>query len=194
MAATPNSDSTYYQLLSEFGTDRKKVEDEIGTLNSQKSVENLNTKILEVTAQRTGNIHYYTSVELGSGVEAYGIIGQIIDSENSKLIVESYLSPQDISKISINDQVQISIDGINQTKYGSLEGTVKKIGLGTVTRTNSQNVQTNYYPVEVSLDTTELKNKSEKVQAKSSMPVSVNINYKRETYLYWLLNQLNFSE
>nr|WP_244244628.1 HlyD family efflux transporter periplasmic adaptor subunit [Marinilactibacillus kalidii] len=163
-------------------------------MNSQKSVENLNTKILEVTAQRTGNIHYYTSVELGSGVEAYGIIGQIIDSENSKLIVESYLSPQDISKISINDQVQISIDGINQTKYGSLEGTVKKIGLGTVTRTNSQNVQTNYYPVEVSLDTTELKNKSEKVQAKSSMPVSVNINYKRETYLYWLLNQLNFSE
>lgn len=108
-------------------------------------------------------------------------------------MVETYISAQDRVKIKVGNPVKIALSGVNEVKYGLLKGTVENIGDGTITQTNATSTQT-LYELNVKLSGDVLKSGNDMITASASMPVTTSIVYDKESYLDWILQQLDFTK
>jgi len=192
--SAPASNSTYNQLISELGTERIQTNDKITELESQLNVNSANTNTLTITANKDGYVHYLVPIKTGVGLQSFQPVAQIANDNDAKLIVESYIPAQDVSKMHVNDSVKVAIEGVNQTKFGMLKGNVKEISNGTIIQQGENGSEVMLYQVTVALKTKELQSDKEIIEARASMPVVANIVYDHESYLEWLLEQLNFTK
>lgn len=190
--SAPASNSTYNQLISELGTERIQTNDKITEFESQRNVNSANSNTLTITANKDGYLHYLVPIKAGVGLQSFQPVAQIANDKEAELIVESYIPAQDVSKMNVNDSVKVAIAGVNQTKFGMLKGNVKEISNGTIIQQGENNSQVMLYQVTVALKTKELQSDKEIIKARASMPVVANIVYEHESYLEWLLEQLNF--
>ncbi|GFH42402.1 hypothetical protein Hs30E_09530 [Lactococcus hodotermopsidis] len=182
------ADQTYQQLISELGTMRRQVQDEKAELARQQTLKKSENGQLDIVADHAGTIHYFTALKKGLGLQAFQPIADVSDDGKAKeLFVESYISAQDRTRIKIGNSVKVSVNGVNQTDYGLLSGKVTAIANGTVTQSESGTSQV-LYQVTVKLSQNKLKD----IDLLPSMPVMINVVYHQETYLSWLLEQLNF--
>ncbi|MEG0578118.1 MAG: hypothetical protein RR500_09725, partial [Bacilli bacterium] len=149
--------------------------------------------LYEVKANHSGYVHYLSPLKEGIAIQKTQTIAEISKNEDSMIIVEAYIEAKDITKVSVNDEVKVSINGVNTQKYGTLKGTLKSIDIGTVSQeTNSGNLV--LYRCIVSMNAKELKTSTgETIVATKSMPVMARIIYEKETYLDWVLNLLSFT-
>ncbi|MFR7590794.1 MAG: hypothetical protein ACLUVC_05065 [Longibaculum sp.] len=124
----------------------------------------------------------------------YSGVSGIIESlaQDKLMIVEAYIQASDISKVQLNNDVKVAIDGVNIQKYGTLNGKLISIDSGTLTQETQQgNVV--LYKCLISLDKKQLQaTDGTKINAIKSMPVVARIVYEKETYLDWLLELLSF--
>ncbi|MFP7299922.1 HlyD family efflux transporter periplasmic adaptor subunit [Neobacillus niacini] len=192
--SAPVSNSTYNQLISELGTERIQTNDKITELESQRNVNSANSNTLTITANKDGYLHYLVPIKTGVGLQSFQPVAQIANDKEAELIVESYIPAQDVSKMNVNDPVKVAIAGVNQTKFGMLKGNVKEISNGTIIQQGENNSKVMLYQVTVALKTKELQSDKEIIKARASMPVVANIVYDHESYLEWLLEQLNFTK
>ena len=192
--SAPASNSTYNQLISELGIERIQTNDKITELESQLNVNSANSNALTISANKDGYLHYLVPIKAGVGLQSFQPVAQIANDKDAKLIVESYIPAQDVSKLHVNDSVKVAIEGVNQTKYGMLKGNVKEISNGTIIQQGENGSEVMLYQVTVALETKELHSEKEIIKARASMPVVANIVYNHESYLEWLLEQLNFTK
>lgn len=190
----PASNATYHQLISELGAERVQTNNKITELESQRNVSSANSNTLTITAHKDGYLHYLLPMKVGIGLQSFQPVAQVDSDEDSELIVESYISAQDISKVSVGDSVKVAIEGVNQTKFGMLKGEVIEISNGTITQQDENGASVMLYQVIIALKTKELNTDGEIIVAKAAMPVAANIVYESESYLEWLLEQLNFTK
>ena len=102
------------------------------------------------------------------------------------MIVEAYMQASDISKVQLNNDVKVAINGVNIQKYGTLSGKLVFIDSGTLTQETEQGNLV-LYKCHVSLDNKLLHSiDGTKVNAIKSMLVVTRIVYEKETYLDWL--------
>lgn len=189
---TPTSATTYFQLISELGADRMELNTQIGELESQLQVQASVNQTLTITAHRSGYLHYLFPLSIGLGLQALEPIGQINSGEESLLIVESFVPAQNISRVSNGDIVRVELAGVNRARFGMLKGRIENIGNGTITRQDEDGQPALFHKVTVSLNGETLESNGEVIEARATMPVSINIVYQNETYLMWLLNQIDF--
>ncbi|HFE9851868.1 TPA: HlyD family efflux transporter periplasmic adaptor subunit [Enterococcus faecalis] len=180
------------QLTSELGAARTQNDEKIQELQSQRNIKSSDSKMLSLTANKDGVIHYMTPIKVGLGLQAFQPIAQIDNGKNSDLIVECYISAQDRSKIDIGNISKIALSGVNQTKYGLLQGEVISIGAGTVSQQSMNENSELLYQVIINLKTSSLGYGKDYIKAVASMPVVANIVYEKENYFDWVLEQLNF--
>lgn len=190
------SSSTYAQLISELGTLRLTNNDKINELTSQKVIKNNDSNLLQIKSEQDGTLHYLSPLKKGLGLQAFQPVAQIDNGQNAKLIVDAFITAQDKSKVKVGDITKVSVSGINQTKYGVLKGKVKQISSGTIIQQNDGKTEL-FYSVNISINTSELKNKTDNkdvIKIVPSMPVLANIIYEKESYLEWILEQLNLNK
>jgi HlyD family secretion protein len=79
-----------------------------------------------VTAPVTGILMNAKSLEIGSFLSS----GQpFVDiSPNTNLLVECYISPQDIGLLKLNNQANFQIDAFNYNQWGLASGSIIEIG------------------------------------------------------------------
>ena len=65
------------------------------------------------------------------------------------LVVEGKIDPKDIADVVVGDEVKISLTAYDPTRYGRLDGTVKKISADAITDTQDGRT---FYSVEISID------------------------------------------
>ncbi|MBL1234487.1 MAG: HlyD family type I secretion periplasmic adaptor subunit [Rhodobiaceae bacterium] len=85
---------------------------------------------LDVRATTTGIVQQVTSTGIGEIIEPGGMVAQIVPI-GDELVAEVKVSPNDIGHIALGDPAQIKITTYDPARYGSLEGTVKKISATT---------------------------------------------------------------
>ena len=179
------------QLLMELGKNRSQIETQIIELESniQASIDQIDT--YQIKANQDGIIHYVSPLRVGVAVQQNQVLVDIFSQSTTQLIVEAYINAQDRSKIAINDNVNIAINGVNTTKYGTLDGKVTFIDSGTIAQETQQGSML-LYRVKISIDEYKLKSNDDQINVVTSMPVEARIVYEKESYFDWILNILNF--
>ncbi|MFZ2876643.1 MAG: secretion protein HlyD, partial [Enterococcus aquimarinus] len=105
-----------------------------------------------------------------------------------------YIPAQDRSRVRVGNSVKVSVTGVNQTKYGMLQGKINEISAGTVFQNGSEENSQLLYQIIIELNNTNLKSNKDTIKVEASMPVVANIIYDKETYLEWILNELNLKK
>lgn len=191
--SSSQASQTKLQLISEAGTARTNIETSVIEIQGQVDAYQNQDSLYEVKANHYGYVHYLSPLKEGVAVQKTQTIAEISKNEDSMTIIEAYIEAKDITKVSVNDEVKVAVDGVNIQKYGTLKGTLKSIDIGTVTQeTNNGNII--LYRCIVSINAKELKaSTGETVKATKSMPVTARIIYEKETYLEWVLDLLSFT-
>lgn len=184
----------YQQLISDLGVARSQNSEKIADLKSQNKIKKMNNDLFNLVANKDGVVHYTTPVKIGIGVQAFQPLAQIDNGKDSKLIVESYIPAQDRSRVRVGNSVKVSVTGVNQTKYGMLQGKINEISAGTVFQNGSEENSQLLYQIIIELNNTNLKSNKDTIKVEASMPVVANIIYDKETYLEWILNELNLKK
>ncbi|MFM1539590.1 HlyD family efflux transporter periplasmic adaptor subunit [Helcococcus bovis] len=187
------SNQIYFQLINEIGAEIKTIEKNNADINLNISVLSKRDKNYELKAKKSGKIHFLNNIKEGLNVQANQPLLEISTLEKENYYVDAYVNIIDISKIKINQDVDISIIGVNTYKYGTLKGKIKYIENGT-TSIQTQEGNKSFYKVKVELETKELLSKKDKIKLFLSMPVEARIIYDKETYLDYILEKLSFKE
>lgn len=183
------------QFLSELGVERSTNETKRKELESQYNIQVRNDETLRVYSESSGKIHYSKDLELGMNIQLGEIVGQVSGGKSGHLQAEVYIAATDRTKVNINDVVKIAISGVNQSKYGTLNGYVQSISDGTYVQETTKG-QVMLYKIIINTRETKLQDdkKHEKISVQSSLPIEGRIVYDKETYLEWLMGLLNFKE
>lgn len=185
------SGQMYAQMISELGTARSNNESKIQEIEGQLNNYKAQDGVLHLVAVNDGYLHYLSDVKVGMSVQANQVLVEVSKNETQTFYVSAYVQAQDISKIKEKQEVNVALVGVNTSKYGTLKGTVTNIDDGTtIQQTEQGNIP--LYKIEIALHDTKLTSRDASIQAMKSMPVEARIVYDKETYLDWLLEQLNF--
>ncbi|MGL5041696.1 MAG: HlyD family secretion protein [Culicoidibacterales bacterium] len=182
----------YDQLVNELGKIRAQVDNRLKELQFQQALKTAEVNNLQLKASQTGKLHYHTNIKQGMAISNMQPIAHIDQGNDAKLIIESYIPAEQISKISMGNEVRIAVLGVNQTKFGTLKGTIKRISSGTISRQKGA-ASLPFYQIIVDCDQDKLSHKAgEEIQLVPSLQVTTKIIYSQESYFQWLLEQLNF--
>jgi len=83
-----------------------------------------------ITAPVSGIIQSIPSTTIGSVIAPGGTVAVIVPSTKTALL-EAKLSPRDIGFVTIGQAVRIKVDAFDYSRYGALDGVVKKISPST---------------------------------------------------------------
>lgn len=180
--------SIKYQTISDLNTQIASLEVQLETASAQYSAyKNLLDEYI-VRATQSGIIHLSTAIKPGMILQAGTAIGTISTNSPSDLTVETYISAQDRSKVSINQPAQIAVSGVLQNDYGILNG--KIVAIDTDASVN-QDKGAVFYKAEIKPSTTVLKNKNgQAISLQSGMVTQANIQYQDSTWFNWVLEQI----
>lgn len=143
----------------------------------------------EIKATSTGRLHLLSDYKKGMVVQAASPVAQITP-ENANTIVEAYVSTSDMARMKENDEVQIEVNGLSQTIYGNIKGTVYKID-SNVTSMEGENGNTQVFKVRILPETDYLISKSgDKVNLANGMTVEARIIYDKLTYFDYALEKM----
>jgi len=111
--------NTWYAEKSRLETENEDIKSQINKL--------LKDKIqYYIIAPITGFIIKYNGLKSGNYLMSGQSIGEI--ASNGNLLVETYVSPSDISYISVDQKVNMQVDAFDYRQWGLLDGSVIEIG------------------------------------------------------------------
>lgn len=191
-SSSSQAEQTKIQLISEAGSSRTALQSSLVELQGQLSAYQSQDALTVVKASNEGYIHYLTTLKEGVNIQKGQTVAEISTNDDSQMIVEAYIQASDISKVKVQDDVKVAIEGVSVQKYGTLSGKLNSIDSGTLTQ-ETENGNMILYKCLVSLDEKELKSTNgTSIDVIKSMPVTARIVYEKETYLDWLLDLLSF--
>jgi hypothetical protein len=179
-------------LISEAGNTRTALQSTLVELEGQLKAYQSQDALTTVKASQDGYVHYLSTIKEGVTIQKGQTVAEISTNKDDQMIVEAYIQATDISKVQLNNDVKVAINGVNIQKYGTLNGKLVSIDSGTLTQETEQgNIV--LYKCLVSLDNKQLHSTDgSQIDVIKSMPVVARIVYEKETYLDWLLELLSF--
>ena len=120
-------DTEYKQKLTE---ERSRVAAELAEL--QQSIEKHKDRVsrLLVRAPIKGIIQELVPKAIGEVIQPGGIVAQVVPM-NNELVAEVRIEPKDIGHVQIGDTADIKITTFDAARFGTIDGTVRKISAST---------------------------------------------------------------
>jgi multidrug efflux pump subunit AcrA (membrane-fusion protein) len=181
------TEETYNQFISEAGTQRNELINKITEFETQKNTSSKNENFYNITASSDGKLSYATPITNGYFIQNGTIVLSISGNENSRLIAKSYISAQERAKIKLNDKVVMNITGLNEYKYGNLNGIIESISSEPIIQ-KTENREQQIYELVVKLESDEVKD----FKLYSGLSLTSNIIYESETYFDYVMEKLSF--
>lgn len=179
----------YYSALQSAENAKKEIENQLESVNAQLSAVGNGKNEYEVKASSTGRLHLLSDYKKGMVVQTASPVATITP-ENADTIIDAYVSTADMARMQKEDEVQIEVDGLSQTIYGNIKGTVQRID-SNVTTMEGENGNTQMFKIQILPDTDYLISKSgEKVNLANGMTVEARIVYDKLTYFNYLLEKM----
>lgn len=166
------------------------LESSVEILNNQIDALGSGSAAYSIYASSSGIVHMDNQYREGMVISAGSAIGSIAN-ENTDYEIISYISLGDRPLIHEGDSCNISIQGLNQSVYGTLNGTVLQIE-SDVTNINGDNgVSDTYFKIHIKPANNYLVSKSGKQVALSNgMSVETRVIYDEVTYFDYALEAL----
>ena len=137
----------------------------------------------KITAPMDGVISQINYKTIGGYVRQGDILLDMVPG-NQGVILEGKIAPQDISRISTLDKVQVRLSAYDSSKYGALDGAVTAISPDTVT--SDDGTGTTYYAIEVEVTSNLILDNGKIVQLLPGMTGSIDVlSGKRTVFEYF---------
>ena len=181
----------YYSAIENAENSIKEAKLQIASLDSQLSAIKRGQKAYEVKATSSGVLHLLENYKDGMVVQTTTTVATITP-ENSKRVIEAYVSTADMARMNEGDEVQIVIDGLSQAVYGTVSGTVRQID-SNVTAKEGENGVNQVFKILVDMNTDYVISQSgDKVDIVNGMTATARIRYDKVTYFNYVLEKLGF--
>ena len=113
-----------------------------------------------------------------------------ISAQMDQYIIVAYVSPQDVVRVKKGNRVNITVNGLTQSIYGTITGTVVSIDSDITESQDSEN-NSSYFKVYIKPDEKYLVSKSgNKANISNGMTVETRIEYDEETYFDYVMEAL----
>ncbi len=180
----------YYSAIQSAENSIKDAQLQIASIDAQLAAVGSGQSEYSVKAPCNGILHLMADYKAGMVVQTGSAVA-IITPENSEIIVEAYVSTADMARMEEGNTVQMAVDGLIQSVYGNITGTVISID-SNLTSLEGENGQSNsVFKIKVKPEADYLVSKSgKKVNLANGMTVATRITYDEVTYFDYVLEKL----
>lgn len=186
-----------YQKLAVFAAAIQSAENniaesqtQIASIDAQLSALKSGQEKYVVAAPASGTIHMLEDYKDGMVVQAGSAVATITP-DNEGGLIEAYISSAEISRIHEGDSVEMEVNGLMQSVYGTISGTVTQISSNATTQEGSDGSSQLVFKVLIHPDTLYvISNRGDKVDLTNGMTVETRIQYKEVTYFDYVMKKL----
>lgn len=180
----------YHSTIKTVESSINEVSLQIASIDSQLSAIESGQTEYSIKASNSGILHMMADYKEGMVVQAGNTVANIMP-ENSDIVIEAYISTADRARIKEGDTVQLAVDGLAQSIYGNITGTLASID-SNLTSLESQNGQSNaVFKIRIKPDSTYLVSSSgNKVNLINGMTLEARVTYDEVTYFNFVLEKL----
>ncbi len=176
------------QMASAEGAYRLTAEERLARLQVELAVvreglraaENRVTRA-QLRAPVRGTVNTVAITTLGAVIQPGAPLVEIVPIEDG-LLIEAEVRPQDVAFIEPGDRASVKITAYDYLVYGSLPGTVERIGADTIANAEG----TEFFRVVVRTDETALERGGERFAISAGMVAQIDIQTGRKTVLSYL--------
>lgn len=180
----------YYTALQTAENARKDLENQLEAARAQLSAVGNGKNEYEVKASATGTLHLLSDYKTGMVVQTASPVATITP-ENADTVIDAYVSTADMARIHEGDEVQIEVNGLSQTIYGNIAGSVQRIDSNVTTMEGGENGNSQVFKIRILPEMDYLVSKSgDKVNLSNGMTVEARIIYDKMTYFDYVLEKL----
>lgn len=185
-------DEIYYSAIQSAESSIEQAEQQISSIDAQLAAVSSGQAAYEVKATASGVLHLLGNYKSGMVVQTTTTVATITP-ENSKGIIEAYVSTSDMARMKKGDSVQIVVDGLSQSVYGTISGTVEQIDSNVTTQQGEDGSTTQTFKVVISMDSDYMVSRSgDKVDIVNGMSAVARIQYDKITYFNYVMEKLGF--
>ena len=180
----------YHAAIQSAENAKKEIENQLANVNSQLSALGNGKTEYEIKATSTGVLHLLSDYKKGMVVQTAAPIATI-SPEQADTIIEAYVSTADMARMHVEDPVQIEVNGLSQSIYGNIEGTVERIDSNVTTLEGGESGSSQVFKVRILPNMNYLISKDgDKVNLANGMTVEARIIYDKLTYFDYMLEKL----
>ncbi|MPW27324.1 HlyD family efflux transporter periplasmic adaptor subunit [Alkalibaculum sp. M08DMB] len=188
-SAKGSKDNLKIQILAQIGQKRSELKlqsiESKGKYTANSEYESNYT----LNAVSDGILHFNYDIKEGTVVQAATPIAKVMNDDDNVLSLQVALPSNERSKVQQEDPVEIALDGILQTKFGVIEGKIIEINIDSSVDQESGEA---YFLTYIEPKDNQLKDKNENtVLLKPGMTSEIRIKYEQNTWMQWLLEQIN---
>ena len=182
----------YYSAVQNAQNAIQEAKAQIASIDAQLSAIGSGQAEYSLKTTASGRLHLLADYKPGMVVQASGTVATITP-ENSETILESYVSTADMARMHKGDTVKIAVDGLTESVYGNIKGTVTQIDSNLTTQENGDGTTASVFRIKIKPDVDYLVNKSgDKVDLVNGMTAQARIEYDKVTYFNYVLEKLGF--
>lgn len=180
----------YYNAIQSAENTIKEAKLQIASIDAQLSAIDSGQAEYSVKATNTGVLHMLADYKSGMVVQTGSAVATITP-ENSDVMVEAYVSTADMARMEEGNKVQMAVDGLIQTIYGNVTGTVVSIDNNITSIEGESGESNSVFKIKIKPDKDYLINKSgKKVNLSNGMTVESRITYDEVTYFNYVLEKI----
>lgn len=184
-------DEIYYTSIQAAERAIQEAELQIDSIDAQLATVASGQETYAVKATATGVLHLLGEYKSGMVVQTSTSVATITP-ENSLPVLEAYVSTADMARMNEGDSVQIVIDGLAQSVYGTISGSVVSIS-SDVSTLEANDGPTQVFRVLIEMDSDYLVGKDgDKVDISNGMTAVARIQYDKVSYMNYILEKLGF--
>ena len=143
-----------------------------------------------VKAASTGILHLLADYKSGMVVQTGSAVGTITP-ENADVLIEAYVSTADMARMEEGDKVELAVDGLVQSVYGNISGTVKTIDSNVTSIEGKDGSSNSVFKIKVEPSEDYVVSKTgKKVNLSNGMTVETRIIYDEVTYFNYVIEKL----
>lgn len=179
----------YYTELQNVENKITEIDNQLKTAESQLEVVDEGKEGYSVKANASGKIHLLGQFNVGMVMQAGTSVASIASNSDEFEIYVS-VGDSDVVRIEKGDKVDISVNGLNQSVYGTISGKVVSKD-SDITISNTEKGTTAYFNIKIEPDYNYVIDKNgEKFNLSNGMSVETRIQYDKITYFEYALDAL----
>ena len=185
-------DEIYYSAIQSAESTIEQAKQQIASIDAQLAAVSDGQAAYDVKATATGVLHLLGNYKSGMVVQTTTTVATITP-EKSDSAIEAYVSTSDMARMNEGDTVQIVVDGLSQSVYGTISGTVTQIDSNVTSQQAEDGSTIQVFRVLIDMDSDYVVSQSgDKVDISNGMTVVARIQYDKITYFNYVLEKLGF--
>ena len=116
----------YYSAIQSAESTIKEAKSQIASIDAQLAAVGSGQAEYSVRAVSNGVLHMLADYKTGMVVQTGSAVATITP-QNSEIVIDAYVSTADMARMEEGNEVQMAVDGLIQSVYGNITGTVERI-------------------------------------------------------------------